>query len=419
MAGSKLTPASLSPDLQINGGCQRWNFNIYNPLVKVQAFSKFVPTFMVNSIINIETRNYRYSGFRFKQTSTYLDDYPFGIFSFQNFVGDGDGTDIWSFDGNNFSIKYPVDVNNQQIKNVLAPTADTDAANKSYVDAIASGAITLTGNVTGSGVLGTPFTTTIASTLNNIPLATGSVNMNSQNIINSGNVGIGVAAPTTPLQFSNATTDCKIALYKATTNNFQVFGLGVTTNTLKYSVDSSTSSHVFYCGASTTTSTELFRIAGTGYATVKGGVGTFYSRFPSVHISLSSGTTTTTPAAVWTKLAGTTTASVGAVQFTTSSNRITFTGSHLAAACVGMVSGSAVLKLSTVSSINICIYKNGTTILTSSNCVVTSTSVSVGVSITIPSIMVSLSPGDYLEVWALSTGVTITTQFLNLSFVAC
>lgn len=314
-----------------------------------------------------------------------------------------------------------VSLNSQKITNLATPVAGTDGANKSYVDStLASSTIVLTGNVTGSGVLGTPFATTIVSTLNNIPVATGPINLNSQNITNAGNVGIGVSSPTTPLQFAATTADCKICLYQSVGgNNFQLYGFGVTSGTLKYTVDNPASSHVFYCGASSTSSTELFRIKGAGWASVSGGDGTFYSRVPSAHISLVTGSSTTTPAGTWTKLNATTTASTGMVQFTASSNRITFTGSDLGVSCVGMISASAILTMTGVTTVNIAIFKNGTVAATPSVAYATNTAASTPFSISTPDTMITLSPGDYLEVWAQSTGVTITTQYLNLSFVAC
>jgi hypothetical protein len=395
-----------------------------------------------------------------------------------------------------------VNLNNNKIINLTTPTIGSDGANKTYVDSaissIPAGTITLTGNVTGSGSVGTPFATTIASRLNQIPTPTGAVNMNSQNLISVGNIGVGVASPTLGLQFPNAVDDCKICLWQNAANSFQVYGFGVTAATLKYSVGNSVASHVFYCGATSTTSTELFRITGTGnvgigvaapntllqfpdvidtckislyqtatnkfqvygfgvtantlrysvptitnshvfyaatsssaaneifrihgsgYISADEGNGTIYGRRPSAHVSMYANSTNTTSTGVWVKLNGTTTATAGAVQCTTSNNRITFTGSDLGVACVGMVSGSATLSFSVGASCLIGIYKNGTTLLSSPVTSLGNVTGGTGYTITIPNIMVSLSPTDYVEVWALtSASGTITTQHLNLSWFAC
>lgn len=89
-------------------------------------------------------------------------------------------------------------------------------------------------------------------------------------IAGTGNVGIGTASPNAPLQFANTSVNRKVVLYDATNNDHQFYGLGINNGVLRYQVDSNASSHVFYAGTSTTTSTELMRITGTGNV----GVGT-------------------------------------------------------------------------------------------------------------------------------------------------
>ena len=318
-----------------------------------------------------------------------------------------------------------VSMNSQKITNLANGANSADGVNFSQMNsaissAVSAGAITLTGNVTGSGTVGTPFATTIASRLNQIPTPTGAMNINSQNIGSVGNLGIGVASPTFPLQFTTATADCKIALYPGAGNSFQVYGFGVLGSTLKYSVDSSTSSHIFYCGASSTTSTELFKIAGTGYATVSGGSGTFYSRVPSIHIILPSGIPTTTPNLVFTKLNGTTSATSGSVQFTTSNNRITYTGSDLGTSCRGMVSASLNVAFNDTSICIFAVYLNGSQVTTTYTYAKSDTA-NQPFSVVIPTFMTTLSPTDYLEIWAVSTigSTVISLSRLNLSFIAC
>ena len=381
-------------------------------------------------------------------------------------------------------------------------TVGTDAVNLTQMNTaisagVSAGTVTLTGNVTGSGTVGTPFATTIASRLNQIPTPTGAVNMNSQNLVSVNNIGVGVPSPTLGIQFPNTVDDCKLCLYQNSANSFQVYGFGVTSATLKYSVGNSVASHVFYCGASSTTSTELFRITGTGnvgiggvsspnvslqfpdtidnckislyqtaankfqvfgfgvtsntlrysvpatsgyhafyaatssttsaemfriasnYASVDEGVGTIYGRRPSAHI-YTTGSGSVVSTGNMQKLNCSTTATAGAVQCTTSTNRITFTGSDLGTACVGMVSASATISYSANGTGVVGIYKNGTTLLgssVSSNGLVPSMQ---SYTVTVPNIMVSLSPGDYIEVWGLmgNNPGTIVTNSLNLSWFA-
>jgi hypothetical protein len=85
-----------------------------------------------------------------------------------------------------------------------------------------------------------------------------------------GPIGLGVAAPTAPLQFSNTTGNRKIVLYDAFNTAHQFYGFGVNPNELRYQVDNTGSNHIFYAAVDGTTSTELMRIMGNGRV----GVGT-------------------------------------------------------------------------------------------------------------------------------------------------
>lgn len=387
-----------------------------------------------------------------------------------------------------------------KITGLATGTVGTDAVNLTQMNsAITAGTITLTGNVTGGGTVGTPFSTTIVSTLNNIPVATGAININSQNMTSVGNVGIGVASPTIPLQFATATSDCKICLYQTLANSFQVYGFGVTSGILKYTVDAPSASHVFYCGASSTTSTELFRISGTGkvgigfsspnidlqfansladckislyqiaanqfqiygfgvisgtlkysigntssshvfyagtssttstelfrihgtgYGTVLLGDGTFYSRVPSATWFKSGGSAATVASAnTWLKAVVTSSLNPPNRQFTTSVNRITFTGSDLSANCVGMFSAAAVLSPSSgTPKLGLAVYLNGTNAI-GMQAYISPTAAGGLYTLSIPNTMCDLDPGDYLEIWVLSsTATTITVSELSLSFIAC
>ncbi len=427
-SSSKFTAAATVPNQEAWGHYQRFEFENTFPHVKLQAFSKFAPTVINTSTIDIETRNSKYAGFRFQQLSQTTDTNQFGSFYFKSFLADGAGTNIYSFDGTNFNFYSPVfmtqplDMGSQKINHLANPSALTDAINLGYVETLISGSgLALTGDVTGLGTISGGVPTTIVSKLNQIPIPTGSVDFNSQNIINVGNIGVGVSSPTFGLQFPNATSNCKICLYQTAANSFQVYGFGVTSSTLKYTVDTFTSSHVFYCGASPTTSTELFRIHGSGYATVLLGDGTFYSRVPSATwFKAGSASTTTTAANTWIKAVSTSSLAPPNRQFTSSTNRITFTGSDLSTDSKGMFSATAVLSPSSgTPKLGLAVYLNGTNILGCQAYV--SPTVAGGIyTLSITNTMCDLNPADYLEIWVLtSTATTLTVSELSLSFIAC
>ena len=89
----------------------------------------------------------------------------------------------------------------------------------------------------------------------------------SGNAIFSSRVGIGIA-PNAPLQLSNEVANRKIVLYQGPSNDHQFYGFGVNNLTLRYQVDTTAADHVFFAGASSSTSAELFRIKGNGNVTV-------------------------------------------------------------------------------------------------------------------------------------------------------
>lgn len=228
-----------------------------------------------------------------------------------------------------------------------------------------------------------------------------------------------------PLTFNAAVNRCKIALYPVGANSFQVYGLGVLGNTLVYSVDQTASSHKFFAATSPTTANEIFHMHGTGYAAVATGTGTFYSRVPSAHVQMTGNATTTSCTInVWVKAAGTTTATAGAVQFTTATtNRLTFTGSQIGAACPGMASASATVAVTNLAAtrVGLAIYKNGTLIQNAPGYATTNASGSTNspTLLVVPDVQVSLSPTDYVEAWVLAGNNTVmTVTNLNLAFKA-
>lgn len=82
-----------------------------------------------------------------------------------------------------------------------------------------------------------------------------------------GNVGIGATGPLNRLAITPTVTESKITLWDAGVST-NIYGFGVSSSQLNYHVDSSVSNHVFYAGGRNGDGTELFRLAGTGTATL-------------------------------------------------------------------------------------------------------------------------------------------------------
>ena len=84
----------------------------------------------------------------------------------------------------------------------------------------------------------------------------------------TGNVNVSGNVNTTSVVMPSTSADRKVVLWSnANVNNHQYLGFGVGGGELKYQVDATTASHIFYAGTSTTASNELCRITGTGSLT--------------------------------------------------------------------------------------------------------------------------------------------------------
>lgn len=78
------------------------------------------------------------------------------------------------------------------------------------------------------------------------------------------NVGIGTATPHANLQLNNDVVNRKIVLYEGANNDHQFYGFGINGSTLRYQVSNTVDNHIFYAGASVSSSNELMRIQGNG-----------------------------------------------------------------------------------------------------------------------------------------------------------
>jgi hypothetical protein len=80
----------------------------------------------------------------------------------------------------------------------------------------------------------------------------------------TGFIGIKNDNPHAPLQFDNTLANRKLVLYEGDNNDHQFYGLGIQSGELRYQVDNTNASHVFYAGTDEAGSAELMRIAGSG-----------------------------------------------------------------------------------------------------------------------------------------------------------
>ena len=123
--------------------------------------------------------------------------------------------------------------------------------------------------------------TVIRASTGSLHIATSTGGSTANIVLASGNVGIGTASPgfkldvrgsvgitnagTKKLQFDNdSSTNRHIVLYENTNNEHQFYGFGINNSILRYQVSASNANHVFYAATSSSASTELMRIQGTG-----------------------------------------------------------------------------------------------------------------------------------------------------------
>lgn len=124
----------------------------------------------------------------------------------------------------------------------------------------------------GIGINNGIFRSQIKTTSDNYVWYAGSSTTSSNELMRlngSGFLGIQNASPHAPLQFSNSFENRKAVLFENTNNDHQFLGFGTASGILRYQLDSTASSHVFYAAASSSTSNEVARITGTGFVGIQ------------------------------------------------------------------------------------------------------------------------------------------------------
>jgi hypothetical protein len=202
----------------------------------------------------------------------------------------------------------------------------------------------------------------------------------------------------------------KIVLKEVANNDHQFFGFGVNTDIARYQTPSVTSDHVFYAGASTTTSNELARITGAGDLVIPG---FFYGKHPRGVIYAASGAPNTIANNTWVKMAAIT-ASISGLFFDLTSSRLTYIGPRQIKALVTL---NCTLVPSNLPLINfvISIHKNGV-LVDYTRIYVTSTGSRYYPIAT--STFITLAPNDYVEAFILSDSADPVATIYSLTATA-
>jgi Chaperone of endosialidase len=81
----------------------------------------------------------------------------------------------------------------------------------------------------------------------------------------TGYIGLGgIATPNADIHLPNVIKSRRVLLWEEANNDHQFYGLGINAGTLRYQVSNLAASHIFYAGATASSSNEIMRIGGNG-----------------------------------------------------------------------------------------------------------------------------------------------------------
>lgn len=411
MPMSVITVAGINPILNILGANQHFNYT--QELSAFQINNSFIPAIGLPSQFNMEYRNNLLSGFRWIHLTNSTDTH--GSLTLQSFVNaQSSGIDLMTFTENGdinidatVVISSDLDLGNNKIINLATPANAADAVTKAYADSLTAGIVTLIGDITGSGNVGTNITTTFK-----------------QNPIFLGNDSLTIPVGTTAQR--PVTPAGGMTRYNTDIFNFEIYNgtnwLGMGTG----SVTSVTASTGLSGGVFTTSGvisiTNTTVAAGSytyGNFTVnaQGQLTAATSNPVGIQAALymsGNATGTAVAANTFTKVAGTTTQSF-VNNFTHTNNRATYNGS---ATIITMVTANISVSHAILlggATLGISIYKNGVTQLSAGNYELQPTQNAI-TSLSVSGVYAQLATNDYVEVFVNSTiATTLTVRDMNLS----
>ncbi len=171
-----------------------------------------------------------------------------------------------------------------------APTAKLEVAGQVKITGGSPGAgKVLLSDAAGLASWGTAPSAVNSGTINRIAKYVTANNIDESSLLfdDGTGLGIGTTTPHAPLHLSNGIGNRKIVLYEGADNDHQFYGFGVNAGIIRYQIPATTNYHVFYAGATPTTSNELMRIQGNGHV----GIGT---AAPTQRLTVYNGTSTGT-----------------------------------------------------------------------------------------------------------------------------
>lgn len=165
MALSNLTVNGITPDLNILGSTQYFNFAAENNSVWLKLRSLYAPIQGVPSSLGVGFLNQQFNGFDFIHTTALGEQY--GVFSFRKFTNNGQTVNnIFSVNSTQFLFGQEISMNSFKITGLANPTVSNDAVNLAYLQGNTVSSVAISGS-TGLSVSGSPITSsgTISLTL--------------------------------------------------------------------------------------------------------------------------------------------------------------------------------------------------------------------------------------------------------------
>ena len=103
------------------------------------------------------------------------------------------------------------------------------------------------------------------NTIANGASGSGTTQTNVMSLTPAGNIGLGgILGPNADIHLPNKINSRRLILWEEANNDHQFYGLGINAGSLRYQVSNLAAFHIFYAGASASTSNEIMRIGGNG-----------------------------------------------------------------------------------------------------------------------------------------------------------
>ena len=153
-------------------------------------------------------------------------------------------------------------------------TSTTDNGNGTFTLNYSDGSSFTTADLTGPQGIQGPVGPLVSGTTNQT-LRNDGTDWVANSVLTNDGTNISVSGNTSilgELSFGNVIQNRRIQLFENASNDHEYYGFGINSGTLRYQLPDITANNVFYAGTGSTSSNEIFRIAGNGDITAAGNI---------------------------------------------------------------------------------------------------------------------------------------------------